>query len=407
MKFPRMLPGKAALLYLIPALFDLLLSLVLFVGTVRVARMTGNATRAGAVLAVWSLVYILTCPLLGRWVTSRNAQRLVLAGCLLFALSSALLTVAVSILPMILLMGVTGVASAIFFMPFQVLMKDFDTAGGRPITYSAGLYTFAWSTGFAFGPMVSGLLMQFGATATGGESPGWRYSFLLASGIALAISIGLAFAYRKRDRRPTGKSVAEPVIAAPDRYANRPDLAWLGWIVAATGIMALSINRTVFASRAVNELHLLDGAIGTIFFVLFLAQAFTGLALTGSRFWMYRPLPAAAFALPGILGLFCFGFGHHLGVFLIGAALFGIYSGACFYYLVFHALVHPKRAGRYVAVNETVVGLASFAGPMIGGVLAESYNVRFPFLAAAGLTLLMTAFQCIVVSKNERLPDAA
>jgi len=97
-----------------------------------------------------------------------------------------------------------------------------------------------------------------------------------------------------------------------------------------------------------------------------------------------------------ILGLLCFGFGRHLAIFLAGAVLFGVYSGAFFFYLVFHSLVHPERAGRYVAGNEIVVGAASFAGPLIGGIMADTWGVRAPFVAAAGLCLLVAAFQSIV-----------
>ena len=400
---PRKRPGMAVLIYLVPALVDLLLSLVIFVGTVRAARLKGDATHVGAVLAVWSILYILTCPLLGRWVTPRNAHGFVLAGCLTFAVACALLATAASFLPMILLVGVTGMASALFFVAFQILMKEFGAAGGRPLTYSVGIYIFAWSAGFAFGPMVSGFLMQSSTPAPGGgEGAGWRYAFLLAAGIAFAISAALAMLFHPRNRRRTEMRDAPAPPAETTCYDALPDLSWLGWIVAATGIMALSINRTVFASRAVNALHLLDGTIGTIFFVLFLSQSITGLALTRSRFWMYRPLLAAAFALSGILGLLCFGFGQHLAIFLAGAALFGIYSGSFFFYMVFHALVHPEHAGRYIAVNETIVGIASFAGPLLGGILADACGMRFAFLAAAGLTVLATAFQCRITAKSGR-----
>ena len=51
---------------------------------------------------------------------------------------------------------------------------------------------------------------------------------------------------------------------------------------------------------------------------------------------------------------------------------------------------------------QTIVGIASFAGPLLGGIAADSWGVRFPFLAAAGLTCLATAFQCKVTANNRK-----
>ncbi|MFZ4394043.1 MAG: MFS transporter [Kiritimatiellia bacterium] len=399
------LPGKAVLIYLVPALVDLVLSLVIFVGTIRVARLGGDATRAGSALAVWSLIYVLVCPLIGRLVTARNAHQLVLAGCLLFALSCGLLTLAVTFLPMILLIGVIGLASALFFVSFQILMKDFDAAGGRPLSYSVGLYTFSWSAGFAFGPLAAGFLMQHGAPATAGaDGNGWRYAFGFGAVVALALTAVLSVAFRGRSRQMTDAAKPQPPMAAQTiRTTALPDLAWLGWISAAAGFVALAVNRTVFASRAVSELHLTDSFIGAIFFTFSMAQALTGLALFRSRSWMYRPLPVATLALPGILGLLAFGFCRHPALLVAGAALFGIYSGGFCFYFVYHSLAHLTRAEKYIAVNETIVGLASFAAPLLGGLLADAWGVRYPFLAAAGLTLLVTALQ-IGVHRKSRLP---
>lgn len=391
---PRPYSIHAVWIYLVPALVDLVLSLVIFVGTLRVARLGGDATHAGSVLAVWSLVYVVACPLIGRLVTSRNAHRLVLAGCLLFALTCGLLALAATFLPMLLLVGVIGLASALFFVSFQILMKDFDAAGGRPLSYSVGLYTFSWSAGFAVGPLVAGLLMQLGTPATAeATGNGWRYAFGFGAVVALTLTAALAAAFRNRARQVPMAPPA-PIVSAQSSSATAiPDLAWLGWISAAAGFVALAINRTVFASRAVSELQLTDSFIGAIFFTFSMAQALTGLALFRSRSWMYRPLPVAALALPGILGLLAFGFGHHPALLVAGGALFGIYSGGFCFYFVYHSLVHPTRAEKYIAVNETVVGLASFAGPLLGGLLADAWGVRYPFLAAAGLTLLVTALQ--------------
>ncbi len=392
--------GQAALIYILPALLDMALSLVLFVGTVRVVKLGGDATRAASVLAVWSIVYVATSPLIGKLVNSGNARRFILGGCLLFALSSGLLAAATGYAAMLALVGVCAVATACFFTPFQVFMKDVDSVGGRSVAYSTGLYTFSWSTGFACGPFVAGFLLQLGKPVTGGgEGPGWRYAFLFGAAVCLLMPLVLAFVSDDRKRRPAAASTTPP-LTADARYSSFPDLAWLGWIGTVAGMAALSIIRVIFPARAMGNLHLAESTLGSIFFVLSMTQALLGLALMRSRFWMYRALPVAAFAVSGIIGMLCLGFGNSMVMLLSGAVLFGLYSGAFCFYMVFHALVHPKRAGRYVAVNESLVGITSFLAPLCGGAMADAWGFHFPYLAAALLTLAVLTVQVLVHGKT-------
>jgi MFS family permease len=386
--------GPSVLIYVLPALIDMVMALVLFVGTVRAVKLGGGATQAATVLAVWSLVYVVACPLIGRLVTAGNARNFILAGCGLFALSSGLLAAATGFVPMLALIGLCGVAAALFFPPFQVFMKAMDSAGGHSVAYSTGLYTFSWSTGFAFGPFIAGFLMQLGAPVTpGGEGPGWRYAFLFSAAVCLLTPWVLALAARSnRDHQPEARGDAPPSDATR-LYESKPDLAWLGWLGAGAGFTALSIIRAVFPVRALGVLHLSESALGSVFFVLSMTQALMGLALMRSRFWMYRAKPVAAFALAGMAGILAFGFGKTSAMFLAGAVLFGIYTGAFCFYMVFHALVHPQRAGRYVSVNESLVGITGFLAPLAGGAMADAWGFQFPYLAAAGVTLAATGIQ--------------
>lgn len=394
--------SQSALIYILPALMDMALSLVLFVGTVRAVRICGVATQAAAVLAVWSVVYVASCPLIGRLANVGNARCFILTGCGLFALATGLLAITNGFAMMLVLIGVCGVAAALFFLSFQIFMKETDASGGHSIAYSTGLYTFAWSTGFACGPFVAGFLMQLGTPATvGSEGPGWRYALLFGTGICLLMPFILAHAYRNHSRHVDTCGYVPP-IAATGVYDVMPDRAWLGWIGAGAGFAALSIIRAVFPVRALDVLHCGESVLGLIFFTLSMTQALLGLALMRSRIWMYQALPVAAFAMAGIVGVLCFGFGEKTFVLLTGAILFGIYSGAFCFCMVFHALIHPKRAGHYIAVNESLVGITGFLAPLIGGAMADVWGFQFPYLAAAGLTLAATAIQILIfrTSKN-------
>ena len=104
---------------------------------------------------------------------------------------------------------------------------------------------------------------------------------------------------------------------------------------------------------------------------------------------MYRPTTIAIFGSLGMAGMLMLGFAQSPLILCTGAIVFGIYAGSFFFYLVFHALVHPQRSSQYVAINESVVGICTMLGAMLGGLLADRFG--FGTLYATGATLILLA----------------
>ncbi|MBL4700159.1 MAG: hypothetical protein JKX85_02785, partial [Phycisphaeraceae bacterium] len=53
-----------------------------------------------------------------------------------------------------------------------------------------------------------------------------------------------------------------------------------------------------------------------------------------------------------------------------------------------HALTHPSHNARYIAINETVVGAVSIAGPLLGGLVANLAGLAASYATAVMLTLV-------------------
>jgi DHA1 family quinolone resistance protein-like MFS transporter len=369
------------LIYLLPALADLLVAQFLFVNAVRLAHAGASASVVANTVTVWSVAYLLACPVIGRFLTSGNAARMMMGSMVGLAVIGALFTVMDGVVGVYILMALTGVIAALFFPPFQVFMKAVDRVDDKPLAYSTGLYTFSWSMGFAVGPFVAGFLME-----TGPE--GWKVACWFAVAVALAAAISVYYLKSLVHGQPSEPSAEPETIRAPVMdYSRMSDLAWLGWIGGGVGVILITFIRAVFPVRAESVLHLAQSTQGLIFFLISLAQGLTGLVLCRSRYWMYRPMAISAFGLLGVLGLLAFGFGQTTLALVAGAVLFGVYSGSFFFYLVFHALVHPQRSSRYVAINESVVGVCSMAGAMMGGWVAD--RLGFGPLYAGGMALLL------------------
>ncbi len=180
-----------------------------------------------------------------------------------------------------------------------------------------------------------------------------------------------------------------------------PDLAWLGWLCSGIGCLVVAILRSYLPSSAtVMGISRVDQ--GILLALISGSQALTGLALCRSRMWMYRAAPIFLFGTCGVVALCVFGFFGNFLPLALASILFGIYSGSFFFYLVFHSLVHPEHSTRYVAVNESVVGLACLLGPLLAGFLAAGFSITAPYSISALLILAVIVFQTVAIRRTNR-----
>lgn len=385
------------MIYVLPAIADMVASQLFFINAVRLAKMGASASVVANTITTWSIVYLLTCSIIGRIITPANAGRLIVVAMAMLTGISLLFPFIPGVPGIYSLMALAGIGTALFFVPFQVFMKAVDGLDNRSIAYSTGLYTFSWSLGFACGPFVSGLLMELGTP----QRPGWIYACWFASGASALTGVGGYVLKRliMNTPRPTASTPGEPA-APPVDYSGMPDLAWLGWLSAGAGMLALAFFRGIFPSLAESKLHLSQSFQGLLFFLLSLAQALMGLFLCRSRFWMYRMSGVFTMGLAGIAGSLLLGFSCHPWMLSLGAILFGLYAGGFYFYMVFHALVHSHNSGRYVAVNEMVVGISSLLGAMLGGWVADHFGFEALYTLGAMLTVVTLTIQGAVLRRK-------
>lgn len=371
------------LIYLFPLAIDMCLSTLFFVCTLRMAESRASAFAVSLVCTVWALTYSLSAFTAGRVVNERNAAGYAIWSCLGLAVLSLLFIMIPDLRMQYALMVLSGVFTAFFFTPFQVFMKVVMGQSTWSLGASIGFYTAAWSTGMALGPFVSGFLWQHFD---------WRVCHLVNCVIVLACAAGLVrLRHYAAGNDHAGKMTAthsEPIAPAVDYgYERQYRFVAVGWIFGGVSFLAVALVRAVFPTLA-TALTVGKADQGMVFALLFIVQAATGLALCAPKRWMYNRTVLALMTAPGILGMIFFGLGHDTGTFLIGAVLFGVYSGMASCYIVFHSLVDPHRSTRNVSINEGIVGITNIFGPVGGGILADHTTLSMPFLLSAVLIVL-------------------
>jgi MFS family permease len=382
------------LIYLFPAMMDVVIGAFFFVTAVRYSESGASSLTVTGVMATWAFTYSIFSILSGRIVTHKNAARI-----LIFSGGAiALISFGYIIMPSLSLQyfwtALMGVATAFFFTPFQVFMKSLEHGEDGSVVRSTALYTLSWSTGMACGPFICGYVWP---------NFGWQWCYVMNATMGLTVMFGIWMLSKYTSRHHAATFNSGKPSKAID-YSNMPDLAWLGWLAAGIGCITVAAVRSLFPVKAaLLELSKTDQ--GLILAIVSFTQAFVGLTFIRSKYWMYKPLPVAIFSLSGILGLLLFGLGTKPGTFYAAALLYGIYSGMFFFYLVFHSLVHPTKSSKYVAINEAVVGIASIIGPIASGVIADKTNSNLPFILVAVLVLLVMAVQARVHYLKPVKPD--
>ncbi len=380
------------LLYLFPALIDLLLGSFFFISTVRIAESGGSAFAVSAIVTLWGVCYMFGCYLIGHLVTEANCRPLMVAGCVGITLCAAAFVAVPELHALYVIMAVFGVAVALFFPPYMFHMKHVEQGARQHVASSTALYTMAWSLGLAAGPFLAGFVWS---------RWGWEWVCLLDIVLGLLTLGGLfvLFGYVKA-RGAVG--VEEPA-AETKSTVGLPDLAWLGWVGSGTCLLAVQMVRGVFPAGA-HSLGIPKTDQGIALALICVAQAAVALALVKGRTWMYRASPVGLFGIVGLAGLCLFGLARTSMAFYVAALCLGAYAGASFIYIAFHALVHPSRAGRYVGTNEAIVGLTGIVGPAFAGQLADRTTMSAPYYVAAVLVACVVVFQVVVHLRTRVYP---
>jgi MFS family permease len=369
------------LLYLAPALVDLLVGSYFFVATVRMAQSGANAVIVSAVLTVWGLCYMLTSIAAGRLARRLPPAALVIGGCALMVVTCAAFVLVPTLVAIYAIMAVFGVAAGLFFPAYLVFTKDVANGVRRSLHVSAAEYTFAWSLGLAAGPFIAGFLWR---------TIGWQWVFALDALLA-ALTVAITLLLVRRGHHAAGP-VRDPDVEGSERL---PDLAKVGWLAAGTLLIALTAVRGLFPSAAVAR-EIPEADQGIVLAMICIGQAAVSFVLSRGGSWMYAGKPLAAAGAVGVAGLALFGLAHSTVAYAGAAFLLGLCSGFVFVYIAFHAMVHPERASTYIGINESIVGLTGILGPLAGGAVALATGTATAFLVLAAAYAAAVVVQTIV-----------
>lgn len=386
---PREVAVLAAIAFFVALGFGILIpSLPIFASTFGV-----NAFQAGMVISVFALVRFITSPLAGGMV-NRFGERLVLSsGLFIVAVSSLVAGFSQSYGQLLVLRGAGGLGSSMFTVSAMALLLRVVSSDQR------GRASSAFQGGFLFGgvagPAVGGLVVAWSIRAP---------FFVYAATLLVATAVSLIFLSRVRlhdleEQVSGGKAgkLEELRVALKDKAYQ----AAIGSNLI-TGFVIFGLRSSVVPLFVIEGLQRGASLSGIGFLVaagvqaIFLLPAGRLADTRGRRPALLFGTIATAVGM-GILALSDFaantlGTAGLAGVFLFLVAM-GIQGfGGAFMGSAPAALVGDIMGGRkggvVIATFQMMSDVGAIVGPLIAGLLVDSFDYDWAFFAGAVLALV-------------------
>ena len=328
----------------------------------------------GLAVAAASPTALLLQPFAGRYADRIGRQPLLVAGCLLFAVTVLLYTVADSLWLLTLLRLATGVGEALMFVATATVVNDLAPEGRTGEAVS--LYSLAIWGGLAAGPLLGELIL-------GGD----RYDVVwVAASLSALLATGTALLLR--ETRPVS---SEPIEERPRRSIIHPAARAPGAVLLLTMIGFAGF--ATFVPLYARDLGLSGaGAVFALNALIVVAIRSVGRRIPD------RVGPRRAGIASGVLvtaGFLVIALGHSTTGLYVGTAILSGGQALAFPALMLFVVARAPAAERSAAVGSfTASADLGFAIGAIGlGVVADAGGYRGVFVGAAvaaaiGLILL-------------------
>ncbi|MCY7403536.1 MAG: MFS transporter [Cryobacterium sp.] len=349
--------------------------------------------EVGAVVSAFALMRFVFSPACGRLIDWAGERTVLAVGIGIVALSSGLVGAADSYLQLLLLRGAGGIGSAMFSVSAMTLLLRTAEPGRR--ARAIGFYQGGFLIGGMAGPAIGSLLATISLTAP---------FFFYAGTLTVAGLVGL-FLLRSGGRGSALAAVDASAVRTPFREVLRDERFRAACLANfAQGWTSLGVRTTLIPLFVVVVLGGTSSWTGIALAAAAVAQA---LALAPAARFVdivgRKPAIIGAFALAG-LAIVAISFAPNIWV--LGALLCVYGVAAAFMGTAPAAAVGDAagvRGGRPVSVFSMCADAGAIVGPLVAGLLVDSFSFSAGF--AVGAVFLLIAAAYAVRMPSERRVD--
>ncbi len=356
-------------LYAAAFFMEIYYGLFLLVAAVIAATVIDSPLLLGLTGTVHMVIRVITNPLSGFISDRLRSRKPLIYLALVFCGISLLMLLPGSTLMVFGAYLVAGAGAAIFFPQMEAWLA-YDHQGGHLIK-SLGCYGVCISIGLALGSLAGGVFAGIAA-----------YGFAIFGGAILAV-LACLIAITREETATAGSGAMAP---APSIPAGGARYLFLGWTANLATWIGIGLIRFLFPKLCLT-LGIPKAGIGAFNTAMNIGWGLMFYLLARFRGWTYRFAPLAGMQTVGILAVLLMWAGRSF-LFFPAFVLFGLTTGFTYMSSLFYAQNGAAGRGGRSGLHEMFQSAGMFAGPLLGGALAEAFDLRAPFMFGGAIVLL-------------------
>lgn len=335
----------------------------------------------GIVISAYSFIQFIFNPIFGRISDKRGRKPVIVICLLLNAAGYLLFSITNSFFLLLISRIVAGIGGSSISVA-QAYIADVTTPENR--SKGMGIIGSAFGLGFVFGPLLGGILSEFGYAVVGYASAGFSFLAFILTSLFLPESLKprtITQSAPIRSRRLIDVQSFKVVF-------KKPDLALLISLFFVLTFSFANIYGT-FALLGIQVYHFTDKQNGFMFGIIGLTSAIVQGALIGtinkylskkkifiiSSFLISLNLALIPYAI-NFLGLAIVGIFLSIGTGMFQPTILSLIS----------EVTSEQEQGITLGINQSMSAFARMLGPLWGGFAFEYLGYPFPFLTGALFT---------------------
>ncbi|HMN47778.1 MAG TPA: MFS transporter [Ignavibacteriaceae bacterium] len=344
-----------------------------------------DESAIGIAIAIYSLVQFLFNPILGK-ISDKHGRRPVIIACLfLNSLGYIVFAFTHSYLMLLISRAIAGVGGSSIGVA-QAYIADVTTREER--SKGMGLIGAAFGLGFVFGPLIGGLLSNFGYMITGLAAASFSLGAFMLTIFYLPESLKLAELNNSPKQYVRRKLID---FGAMKNVLKNPGLAILIFLFFVLTFSFANIYGT-FALLGIKVYGFTDMQNGYMFGIIGLSSAIVQGGLIGriNKVMSKKNILIIASFLIMIMLAFIPYAQTFLGLSIVSIILsYGTGTFQPTILSLISEVVSDAEQGITLGLNQSLASFARVLGPLWGGFAFKYFGYPFPFLTGAGFTFII------------------